>query len=125
MKIVFTTHTYYPEKNGVQVVTEYLAEGLAKKGHEVHIITEMLSGEKKEDIHNDVNINRVVAKVVHTFNIGEKKEFQELLLEKCKNADALINVCTQTALTDWSFPVLNKISCKSIIFTWYYRFENQ
>ena len=44
MKIVFTTHTYYPEKNGVQVVTEYLAEGLAKKGHEVHIITEMLSG---------------------------------------------------------------------------------
>ena len=116
MKIVFTTHTYYPEKNGVQVVTEYLAEGLAKKGHEVHIITEMLSGEKKEDIHNDVNINRVVAKVVHTFNIGEKKEFQELLLEKCKNADALINVCTQTALTDWSFPVLNKISCKKVLY---------
>lgn len=116
MKIVFTTHTYYPEKNGVQVVTEYLAEGLAKKGHEVHIITEMLSGVKKEDIHNEVNINRVVAKVVHTFNIGEKKEFQELLLEKCKNADALINVCTQTALTDWSFPVLNKISCKKVLY---------
>ena len=82
MKIVFTTHTYYPEKNGVQVVTEYLAEGLAKKGHEVHIITEMLSGVKKEDIHNEVNINRVVAKVVHTFNIGEKKRISRTFVGK-------------------------------------------
>ena len=63
-----------------------------------------------------MNINRDVEKVVYTFNIGEKKEFQELLLEKCKNADALINVCTQTALTDWSFPVLNKISCKKVLY---------
>lgn len=48
MKIVFTVHTYYPEKNGVQVVTEYLAEGLAKKGHDIHVITSLVSGEKKK-----------------------------------------------------------------------------
>ena len=39
MKIVFTTHTYWPRKDGVQYVTQYLAEGLAKDGHEVIVFT--------------------------------------------------------------------------------------
>lgn len=116
MKIVFTVHTYYPEKNGVQVVTEYLAEGLAKKGHDIHVITSIVSGEKKETVYNDVNIIRVNAQVVHTFNVGDKREYQELLLSKCQGADALINVCTQTALTDWTFPLLDKINCKKVLY---------
>lgn len=40
MKIVFAVHTYYPERNGVQAVTQYLAEGLARRQHDVLIITE-------------------------------------------------------------------------------------
>lgn len=116
MKIIFTTHTYYPEKNGVQSVTEYLAEGLAKKGHEVHVITRVLPDEKTEDFYKGVHITRVVAKVVHTFNIGDKKEFKEVLLKKCMSADALINVCAQTALTDWSFSELDRISCEKILY---------
>ena len=39
MKIVFTVHTYYPNKDGVQYVTQYLAEGLAKLGHDITVIT--------------------------------------------------------------------------------------
>lgn len=40
MKILISVHTYYPDKNGVQMVTQYIAEGLAKK-HEVKVITEL------------------------------------------------------------------------------------
>ena len=40
MKIVFAVHTYYPERNGVQAVTQYLAEGLARRQHDVLVITE-------------------------------------------------------------------------------------
>ena len=39
MKIVVTVHTYWPARNGVQYVTQYLCEGLAAKGHDVTVIT--------------------------------------------------------------------------------------
>ena len=38
LNIVFTAHTYYPNKDGVQMVTQYMAEGLAKLGHNVTVI---------------------------------------------------------------------------------------
>ena len=39
MKILFTTFSYYPETSGVPVVVQYLAEGLAKRGHNVSVVT--------------------------------------------------------------------------------------
>ena len=44
MKIIFTVNTYYPYKDGVSVVTQYLAEGLAQKGHEVLVMTSSCDG---------------------------------------------------------------------------------
>lgn len=38
-KIVITTHTYYPNKNGVAIVNEYLTKGLRQKGYKISVIT--------------------------------------------------------------------------------------
>ena len=35
MKILFVVHSYYPEKDGVSIVTQYMAEGLCERGHEI------------------------------------------------------------------------------------------
>ena len=39
MKICISVVTYFPEQNGVQFVTQNLAEGLVKNGHEVTVLT--------------------------------------------------------------------------------------
>lgn len=115
MKIIITVNTYYPLKDGVQMVTEYHAENLAKRGHEVLIFTPNY-GNKNEENHNGVKIVRVDAKTKHAIYYGKSKEYIKKLLDETKNADALINVCTQNPLTDWCFDILNKINCKKILY---------
>ena len=39
MNITFIVESYYPSSGGVQNVTKYLAEGLAKLNHNVTIVT--------------------------------------------------------------------------------------
>lgn len=118
LKIVFTIISYKPDTNGVELVTSYLAEGLAKKGHKVFVITSSYTNKttpNKECI-SGVNIIRIPLKTVHTVHKGNKKEYQNLILEVCKDADCLINVCTQIVTTDWCMPILNKLKCKKILY---------
>ena len=44
MRIIFAVHTYYPAHNGVQAITQYMAEGLAKLHHEIMVISEKKNG---------------------------------------------------------------------------------
>ena len=102
MKILFTVHTYYPNKDGVQFVTEYLAEGLVKRGHQVDVLTYMYPDRTtvKSETHNGVNIIRWEAKTVHTFHKGDKVGYQQYIISRQQDYDVMINVGTQTALTD-------------------------
>lgn len=115
MKIVITVNTYYPLKDGVQFVTEYHAENLVKKGHQVTVITPNY-GDKTEDNYKGVRIIRVNITTRHTIYYGDKKQYQKLILEETRDADALINVCTQNPMTDLIFPILSQIDCKKILY---------
>lgn len=115
MKIIITVNTYYPLKDGVQMVTEYHAENLAKQGHEVIVFTPNY-GHKNEEVYNGVKIYRVDAKTKHAFYFGDKKNYIDRILKESKNASALINVCTQNPMTDWCLNILNKIECKKILY---------
>ncbi len=115
MKIIITVNTYYPMKDGVQNVTEYHAENLAKRGHEVIVFTPNYGNEEKEE-YNGVKINRINARTKHTIYYGDKKKYQEQILKETLNANAIINVCTQNPMTDWCFPILDKIQCKKILY---------
>ena len=115
MKIVITVNTYHPLKDGVQFVTQYHAERLAQKGHEVVVLT-VNHGHSNEEVHNKVKIVRFDISVKHTLYFGERKKYINRLREELLSADALINVCAQTATTDWCFPILKDIKCKKILY---------
>lgn len=117
MKILFTVSTYKPHVDGIQFVTSYLAEGLAKKGHLIDLIAYEYKDltDKKEEVINNVHIFRYPAKTVHMIHRGDKKAYQKLILENQKNYDVLINVGSQTAFTDWLLPIIDNVYIPKIL----------
>lgn len=117
MKIVVTVHTYWPARNGVQYVTQYLCEGLAAKGHDVTVITVVPNPEDtSREEHNGVHIIRAYLKTMHSFfNYGEK-EYVRLVKEETKSADALINCCVQAPNNNVLLPVLREINAFKLLY---------
>lgn len=116
MNIIFTVATYYPKTDGVQLVTQYHAEELAKKGHKVTVITSKIDGQTNREVHNGVEILRIDAYNIYYWHKGNKKQYQELVLEKAKEADALVAVCLQSFSADWLLDILPKIACRKILY---------
>ena len=117
MRILITVSTYKPHTDGIQFVTSYLAEGLAEKGHQVDLIAyeyPNLTALKEEDI-NGVHVIRWKAKTVHMRHRGDKDGYQRYILENQMRYDVIVNVGTQTALTDWLFPIIGKIRVPMIL----------
>lgn len=98
MKILFLVSSYYPRPDGVSVVTQYLAEGLAVR-HEVLVITERDKGYNEYEVVNNVKIMRIyVQKTWNTFK-GEKEKYWKGI--KAFMADVMVVVSTQTWTFDW------------------------
>ena len=116
MKILITVSTYYPKKDGVQKVTQYLAEGLVNKGHDVTVITSNKDEKVDSEIHNGVNIKRINLYTKFGFYFGNKKEYIKLIDEETKKCDVMINVCTQNAFTDVILKKIEKYNCKKILY---------
>lgn len=116
MNIIITVATYYPKTDGVQLVTQYQAEGLAKKGHDVTVITSKIEGYLDNEVHNGVKILRVSAYNFYYWHRGNKKEYQNTVVELTKNADALIAVCLQSFSADWLLDILTQIQCRKILY---------
>lgn len=104
MKILISVHTYYPDKNGVQMVTQYIAEGLAKK-HEVKVITELKENYLRKEIYNNVSIERIKINSFDGKFTGEKNKYLSFI--KDYNPKVLIVVCTQSWPFDWVMHKLN------------------
>ncbi len=116
MKIIFTVHSYYPNHDGVQYVTEYLAEGLSKRGHKVLVITGIRKGCPEKEVHHGVSIIRVNLRTRYGICTGDKKGYIKYMERITQGADILVSVCTQTALTDSLLPSLGRIRCKKILY---------
>jgi glycosyltransferase involved in cell wall biosynthesis len=63
MKIVHVHHHYYPVMGGAERAIQSLAEELARRGHEVHVITSRFGaeGRPREELINGVYVHRVKA----------------------------------------------------------------
>ena len=115
MKILFTTFSFYPETSGVPVVVQYLAEGLAKKGHNVSVVT-CMNG-------HDYNVQETLNGVtIYRFNwgvnlfknkYGEYQEYIKFVTEFPK--DILILECLQCHTTDILLPCLKYMNCKVVL----------
>lgn len=115
MKIIFTVKSYWPSSGGIQSVTKYMAEGLAKIGHDVIVLTSLDDNLPNDDYHNGVKIKRIKAKTILKFNYGDKSGFRNFLLEN-NDANAVITVCAQSFASEWFFPIIDKIKGKKIMY---------
>ena len=114
MKILFAVHTYYPAHNGVQAVTQYIAEGIAKK-HQVSVITEKREGISEQEKYRGVFIRRIQVELRHNRFYGDKKAFFRMIEEE--QPDILVCVCTQSWPYDWTCRNQKGIMCKKILYT--------
>ena len=116
MKILITVSTYYPLKDGVSRVTQYLAEGLSKRGHSVLVITSNEQEKKENEIHNGVNIKRINLFTKYGLYFGDKKDYKKIINEEANHSDVMINVCTQNAFTDVILKQIDNYKCKKILY---------
>ena len=115
MRILIAVHTYYPEQNGVQTVTQYIAEGLVKKNNEVLVISEEKDNLSKKENYNGVDIERIkVSKRGFAF-VGEKAKFLNRIQEF--NPDVYVAVCMQSWPFDWTRKQLSSLKCKKVLYT--------
>lgn len=116
MKILIIVDTYYPLQDGVQNVTQYLAEGLSKN-NEILVITSLRSGTKRLEVYNGVEIERVIAKRnMFTMKIyGEKRKVKRIINNFLP--DVIIVTCVQTWGFDWLKKNLSKYPGKKVLYT--------
>lgn len=114
MKILFIVENYYPNISGVPVVTQYLAEGLLQRGYDVYLATKTVDGCPNEEIYNGIKITRFDIRYNRFIHVcGDKTKYHKYL-EK-NGFDAIIFECTQTALTDACFDILDEIKAVKIL----------
>lgn len=115
MNIVFVTYTYWPKKDGVQMVNQYLAEGLVKLGHNVKVLTTLREGTQRCEVYNGVEIYRFVCKKCMRIFTGEKREYQRYLLDNQENIDVVIAVCGQSPFAKWLLEISEQLHVKKIV----------
>ncbi|MBQ7650748.1 MAG: glycosyltransferase family 4 protein [Victivallales bacterium] len=59
MRILFCLDFYPPHIGGAEILFGNLAEGLAAEGHEVHVVTQLVLGGKRQEIRNGVDVTRI------------------------------------------------------------------
>lgn len=120
MKIVFVSNTYWPSKNGVQMVNQYLAEGLVEKGHEVIVLTCQLKKKVlEEEVYNGVFIKRFDISYSRLRGYrGDIKSYQAYLkkLDDSGKMEVMITVCANSFAGICTYPVMRHISAKKVIY---------
>ena len=116
MKIMFLAGTYWPDQDGVSHVTQYLAEGLAKR-HEVLVMSQLKPAMESNEEHNGVRIERIHVQRNPYWQCvqGDKKQARERV--KQYQPDVLIAVCVQNWGYDWFKKDLDRFPGKKVLMT--------
>uniref|UniRef100_A0A7J2U1Z6 Glycosyltransferase family 1 protein n=1 Tax=Ignisphaera aggregans TaxID=334771 RepID=A0A7J2U1Z6_9CREN len=129
MKIVHVHVTYYPVVSGLGIVTQKLAEGMAKLGHEVHVITSTRGAEDRPryEVLNGVHVHRVrslkppyenptypleypvdVIKHADIIHGHHQSLFATKIVEKAKDLDIplVMHIMSVDTLNDYPNPII-------------------
>ena len=111
MKILFVCENYLPHYGGAEVVFKNLAEGYARKGHQVTLLTHRLPGTAKEEVINGVRVLRVSS-------LSSRYVFSFSSIPKAIQL-ATKNDTIQTTTFNAAFPawIAAKIARKKVILT--------
>jgi len=118
MKILYVLEYYYPHIGGVEILFQKLAEGAAKKGHQVRVVTIRLSGTQKKE-----NINGVEVVRLEMPKMGQRYWFSFLsvfkLISLAKGYDLIHTTTYNAALPAWLVgTILNKKKIISVHEVW-------
>lgn len=124
MRIMFAVATYWPSQDGVANITGYLAEGLARRGHEILCFTSVGNGGLQDipeiESHNGVMIERMRVYVRWPLKLKgrDEKSTRKAYLARVKSyqPDVLIVVCSQTWTFDWIKDTLEQIPCPKVFY---------
>ncbi len=110
MKITFIVESYFPRTSGVPSVVKYLAEGLAKRNHEVTVITRYEENLPLEEEYNGVTIIRIknIDRNFLKMYKSNCKDYIEYLLSR--KDDVLIIECCQAITTDILLKYIDKFN---------------
>ncbi len=111
MKILFVIENYLPHIGGVEVVFRNLAEGLAKEGHDVTIITHRPANAKSYEELNGVRIHRI-----NCFQSRYAFSFFAIpkAIAEARKADIIHTTTFNGALPAW---IASKIARKKCVIT--------
>lgn len=109
MRVLVTCFTYAPLRDGVQFVCQYLCEGLVQRGHDVTVITHQHEGLSERENVNGVYVERWPIYTRHLRHYGPREDYLRRVIGRQSEYDVLVNVCTQSPMTDWLLPHLGEI----------------
>ena len=113
MRILHTAHSYAPEVSGVAEVVRQISMRLARRCHEVHVITGSRPSAPHEEILNGVYVHRFAVKGnAATGMQGDVDGYIRFVYSK--PWDVLAMHCAQTWTTDALLPHLNQISARKV-----------
>jgi len=114
LKILITSFTYPPNKDGVSEATLSMAEGLASMGHEV-IVATAFHKDRKEGKQNGIEVVsfQIVNQGIWKIPSGpEAGRYSRFILSS--NPDILINHCWDAWPAVLSQKIFNDLTCKKI-----------
>lgn len=113
MNVLLVTEYYWPHVGGVEVVFKNLAEGIAKSGHRVTVVTSRLPKQKQREKVNGVNVERVAVP-----RWGDRYWFTLLSLTRLwkasRDADVIHATLYNAALPAW---IVAKVRGKKCVLT--------
>lgn len=120
VKILITTFTYCPNKDGVAEACRVMAEGLATAGWQVQVATSM--GNRWDDVEGPHEIINGV-QITH-FNLGGHPKGSEMETEqlrtfasfvKAGDFDVVVNQCWDVLISLWSRKFFDEIRAKRVL----------
>lgn len=114
MQIMIVSYTYYPDINGIQFVTQFLAEKLAEKNHEITVLVKSNEPTGNE-LYHGVKIERISDKR-KSILYNNMFEFQKRIQDFSVKGDLVIFVGFQSITSNWAFPNLTNMQCKVLIY---------
>lgn len=115
MKIVVTTFTYSPNKDGVSEAARSMAEGFASHGHSVVVLTSAIAGEEMTENRNGVSVVRFNLANYVALGLQPKSEqarFVDVISQF--DPDVLVNHCWETWPALLSFERCHDIRARKV-----------
>lgn len=104
MRLVITVERYAPAIGGAERVVQRVAEGLAARGHSVHVMT---GGEQEDTELGGVQVHRLPVSGNQVRGISGEASLVPGLIERIK-PDLVFNYAAQTWATDCCFELLER-----------------